>query len=430
MKLYLLFIAIFISSMVNAQTATSVMNGNYTNPLTWNCTCVPTPGYSVVVNHTVTLNTSMSFPSGSLTINSTGKLLQDATGRDILLNGGSILNSGKFTLRYLYVQSGTVTNNDTIRVKSFADYGTLTNNKAILDIDSFYVDGTFTNNGYVSVHTFYNNNITHNYGTIAGTDSSTNAGTFVNHSNAIIYSDSLLNTGTYTNDGTVNNGDFFNLGNYTNNNRHYINNLTNAGNYYNNDSIISAIDLSNAGYLYNPGGSTINVTRNMLNGDSLYYDAVLNNNGHIWVGNDWLNADTTKGTTGQIIIQNLSGNIGYLKESFDLCDLTPPVNSPYIDYNIGYISPLITWCQTTLVNSPEKANILIYPNPVKDKLLISNVEYSKVQINIYAATGELVKQGSGTNSIGLDGLDNGIYLLQISDKNSKIIYSQKFIKAE
>src|SRR3989304_8258809 len=96
MKKNLLFS--FLLSVISfagfSQTATSIANGNWMNPFTWNCTCIPLPGYSVTINHSVALDTSWYVPSGGITINSGGSLIKNNSSRDLLVNGGSLTNNG------------------------------------------------------------------------------------------------------------------------------------------------------------------------------------------------------------------------------------------------------------------------------------------------------------------------------------------------
>ena len=83
-------------------------------------------------------------------------------------------------------------------------------------------------------------------------------------------------------------------------------------------------------------------------------------------------------------------------------------------------------------NSIEK-NLTIYPNPVNEELHIeitnSNIEDTNTIAELFNIQGQLLRSivlKKHTNSILVDELKNGIYLLNI--KNSKGIYSKKIIK--
>jgi hypothetical protein len=130
MKFYFtLFIALsFIPKANTAQTATSIANGNWTNPLTWNCTCVPINGYNVTINHNVTLNTSMAFSSGGITVNNGASLIQDASlNRDLWINGGAFQNNGTTDFRNLLFSEGMGTNAGNLNLVAFSCLDTFNN---------------------------------------------------------------------------------------------------------------------------------------------------------------------------------------------------------------------------------------------------------------------------------------------------------------
>ena len=70
-----------------SQTANSIANGNWMNPLTQDCTCIPIPGYTVTIHHAVLLDTSFYIPTGGITIFPGASLIENNTVRDIELNG-------------------------------------------------------------------------------------------------------------------------------------------------------------------------------------------------------------------------------------------------------------------------------------------------------------------------------------------------------
>ena len=204
-KLLQIFIFTFFAFNLSSQTATSIANGNWTNPLTWNCTCVPINGYSVTINNSVTLNTSLLFNTGGITINNIGSLTQDASlNRDIWINGGYFNNGGNANLRYLLISTGAISNAGSFTVSAFTNSVSFSNLGSI-KMDSMYVAGNLINTAT---------------GKITG-DSLTNATGF-----------------TFTNYGRVNVTWSTNNGNFINNNYHGGYAFTNAGTYNNNDSLI------------------------------------------------------------------------------------------------------------------------------------------------------------------------------------------------
>ncbi len=77
--------------------------------------------------------------------------------------------------------------------------------------------------------------------------------------------------------------------------------------------------------------------------------------------------------------------------------------------------------------------VQIYPNPANDNITIyleNNFDYSKVTVSICNLTGSLVHQSIQDNnsSINLSGLNEGVYIIRLTDKKKSLNYSCKLIK--
>lgn len=85
---------------------------------------------------------------------------------------------------------------------------------------------------------------------------------------------------------------------------------------------------------------------------------------------------------------------------------------------------------TLSLDNYQNNKILLFPNPVLDKINIHNFKLSqneKVQYEIYSLTGKRIKIGVLSNSvININELLNGYYILKLKN-NNKIIYN-KFLK--
>ncbi len=383
MKKLLLFISLSLVISLQSQTASSITNGNWTNPLTWNCTCVPTTGYSVTISTSVTLNTSMVFNTGGVTINNTGSLIQDASlNRDIWINGGYFNNNGKANFRYFLVSTGIITNPGSFTVSAFTNSVSF-NNTGSIKMDSMYVAGNFTNT---------------TTGRIIG-DSITNAA-----------------GNNFTNNGIVNVTWSLNNGVFTNNNYHGGYAFTNAGNYYNNDSLILTGSTWNKSIFYNNSAGKVRLTKNFHN----YHPsktAVYNNNGNVTVLDSWYNTDTVKGgINGYFSVQDTSANSGFMKGNFTFCDLTPPPTTPKVDFNSGTIAGTIIYCVGAGIHENELNQFTVYPNPSNGTLFI-NGETSNVKVSITDVTGKIVyeKNVSGNNSEIKLNQANGVYFIKMED---------------
>lgn len=388
----LLFICLLITPwLAIGQTATSVQNGNWTSPMTWSCSCVPTPGYTVVINHSVTLNTSFAYTSGSITVNSGGALLDDVTGRDLWINGGSFSNSGSVDVRFMLVQAGSFTNSGTITATAIANYVPFTNAGTFQSIDSMYNASDITNNG------------------------------------SFILIDSITNAGTFTNNGSCIYNQATNTGLYINNSALTFTDITNTGTFNNTDTITCLNSMWNTGVLTGTLNSYVDVANGFLNDDVTAHDAVFINDGRMNVHDSWYNFDTIKGS-GSFIVQDTSLNFGWMKENFDFCDLTPPSSAPFVDINSGSISANITWCTNTDIAESPSVKFDVFPNPATSIVTI-NSNAVITSLELWSVDGRLMQQTKNKNTICVDGLAAGVYNLVITSHGSvvcrRIVVSQQ-----
>lgn len=79
---------------------------------------------------------------------------------------------------------------------------------------------------------------------------------------------------------------------------------------------------------------------------------------------------------------------------------------------------------------PQTSNFKVYPNPTTGILTIElkNETIDKLIVEIYNLLGEKVYNGLVTqNSININHLNNGVYFLQLKDKNNKHLVTQKLM---
>lgn len=429
-KIYLLTLLSCLFLSATAQI-TSIANGNFYFPTTWSCTCVPTSGTDdLIINHTVTLNNDLQLlTGGSITINSSGSLLQDIPSRDFLLNGGDFINNGTFTVDRMLEQSGTFGNTGTAAIRTFANYADFGNSGTINNVDSLYNDGYIDNNGTIDVGTFYNNNLLDNYGTFPAVDSLTNAGTMTNYTGAIIDADSMTNTGIFTNNGWLNTGALYNTGNYTNNNYHSFFWLTNGGALNNVDSMIGGASMWNISDIINDATGVITLGGNLYNADTLNFDALFINNGEVRAMN-WFNTDDVSGNApGYFIVQDSTANIGTMSGSFDFCDLTPTATvAPFVDFNSGTADANITWCIMVSQDEPVAESFSIYPNPANNVIAITSLTGSNWLATVFDYSGrELFSAtlNSSRNEMDVSSLTAGIYFMRVASEGR--FYSMPFV---
>ena len=85
-------------------------------------------------------------------------------------------------------------------------------------------------------------------------------------------------------------------------------------------------------------------------------------------------------------------------------------DSPLIEIN----KPVWGTCPTASVDDQNQLDISIYPNPSSDIVYIEG-NYTQLKVVIYNVLGKEILNKSITNSIDISHLDNGVYILQLSD---------------
>lgn len=216
MKPKLTFAALLIYTFIigtQAQTVTSIANGNWTNPLTWGGT-VPIPGNTIIINHDVILDIDFGYTSGSITVNTAASLTGNTVSRGLAVNyptgngtltvNGSLdvarvsLFGGVFTLSGSF-ESDSLFNLAAIHIVSTGD----------LHTSQFFngAGGNITNDGFVNTTNLLNMESITNNGAVSAIDFH-NCKTLINTSGAVIAishnflnADSIVSPAVFTNDG-------------------------------------------------------------------------------------------------------------------------------------------------------------------------------------------------------------------------------------
>ena len=71
-------------------------------------------------------------------------------------------------------------------------------------------------------------------------------------------------------------------------------------------------------------------------------------------------------------------------------------------------------CSTASIDDQNQLDISIYPNPTSDIVYVEG-NYTQLKVIIYNVLGKEILNKSITNSIDISHLDNGVYILQLSD---------------
>ena len=83
-------------------------------------------------------------------------------------------------------------------------------------------------------------------------------------------------------------------------------------------------------------------------------------------------------------------------------------------------------CAYDAIEENKDSEISIYPNPVRDRVIIEGIEV--VEIQVYNTLGQVVKTVRGTNEINVAGLAEGVYMLRIRDKEGRIFLEKVMVR--
>ena len=199
MKNLLLGLFFAPSLLFAQQTKTTITNGDFYNPLTWDCVCFPASGDSLIINHTLSLNTDIYYTAGRITITPSGSLIESGGDRDVWIDGGgSLFNHGTFSVNNLLLSQWAYLNNT-------ADF---------IGLDSMLTRGVMNNSGTIEVYDFLNDQTGNfgNFGTLNVTNNMNNQGNFENYSDVTIAND-FSNCNTQSMDAELTNYALFCIGN-------------------------------------------------------------------------------------------------------------------------------------------------------------------------------------------------------------------------
>lgn len=397
MKRLLLAAGILLTgySSMHARIVTSQNNGNATNPFTWNCTCIPVNGDTIIINHAVTLDVDYAFTMGGIQINAGGSLTGNASNRIFGVSGGYFVNNGTLSMAWVYHNGGTFTNNGTMTVtRSMGIDAAVTNvnNGTITITDTMAINtpSTFQNAGIMNCPVFLNAGTCNNMGTTT-CNNFWNSGTVMHTSGAMNFSMSIFNSGniTFNAPATVTQ-DIFNSENFT-------------VNYF-------------------------MTARSLYNGDSIQLTAFFTNNAYISLSNDLLNSEDLTGN-GHFCVGDTTWNSGNVTGTLDICDQT----GGGWDLNFGTEAGTVTHCSSgpcvQSVAEYKSAVMLLSPNPANEELTIQLPQSETGTIEVIDVTGRVVMTeeiaGQATQ-LNVSTLPDGLYTVVVHAQANS--YTSRFIR--
>lgn len=388
-KVPLLIMMLSFAVVLNARIVNSQNSGNATNPLTWDCLCIPVDGDTIMINHAVTLDVDYAFTMGGIHITSSGSLSGNSPARILGVSGGFLINDGSLDMGYLAHNGGIFTNNDTIYVSGslLIDQAvTLFNNDLFMVNDSTFIN---TPSGLHNFGDFYPGILM-------------NAGTVSNSAPGRISAGRLLNSGTVTHSSFFPfdiSGSLFNTGTITFNGTAYV-----GGNLWQAEQFTTSAYLRVLGTIYN--------------GDTISGSATFTNNGTISVYNSLYNSEDLTGT-GVFCVFDSTVNSGNVTGTLDICDITAGA----WDMNVGTVAGTVTYCIgpcTLGIPEEPKSEFSIIPNPASESCTINLNANAVATIEVYDLFGRLIisQRGTGVTKIDISALAPGMYSVRVSTADS------------
>lgn len=92
------------------------------------------------------------------------------------------------------------------------------------------------------------------------------------------------------------------------------------------------------------------------------------------------------------------------------------------------VDSLCTYTMTEFNFCVAKKDVLVYPNPAKDDILLYRIPNETAQIEIIDSFGKRIKTVLKTDQISISELNHGVYLLKFLSKQNKILSLNPFVK--
>jgi hypothetical protein len=119
-------------------------------------------------------------------------------------------------------------------------------------------------------------------------------------------------------------------------------------------------------------------------------------------------------------IDNSFGHVSYLAQPEDF--------NTSISFTANFVADLICGVMVNTREADESmAAITLAPNPASDYLMIRNTEGLAVRYQVLNTLGQRLKSFNNTNLLDLDGLNAGIYYLQIENLESNSVLTRRFV---
>ena len=372
----------------------SVGDGDWTDASTWDCACVPLDGDTVLIGHTVSLATDLTFLGGYLEVGAAGSI--DGMPARSLTSTSRFTNHGAVQLYCLTLLDGQswtdpILNTGTINATRMALRRRGVNTGVITTIDSLVFDRTsFWNEGAISSRvTWVRDSLLWNEGQFISYDLTIDStGLFHNVGSCDVVHDLVIRTGS----------------NYTAGAGSTLNRVQNNVDLRFGLNIWAVDMVIGARLFVNDADLPFPHLTFFVAGGSIHCKDLVNRG--------WLAGP------GTICISDSSINEGSLQPGLVICDATTTTTVwPFLDVDQGTVDPGILFCPAgscaVAIGERSSAQLSIAPNPASDNVTFEGMP-AGAELRIYDGLGQLVLTpgvASGTKTtVDVGGLPKGIYL--------------------
>ena len=201
-------------------------------------------------------------------------------------------------------------------------------------------------------------------------------------------------------------------------------------------SVLSGANISDIDFI-TPGTTVISGATGIVKSVNGAYEFILQDNVNDYNayhqddnGNEWIHY---RRITDSFLMLRSGGNV--LEINSDSIEGIPSQVFKMIEHQdtimmvglLGNNISKVTFDFTNSTTDTERANINIFPNPANNYIEIEGIKAQDYNFTIYNLSGQQIVNGIlNDNQVNLDGIQPGIYLLELIDKNSTQPYYEKF----
>lgn len=373
--------ALLTAATTIAQPIISVADGDWNDPATWDCACVPEGIVSVTVAHVVTVTVPDSLLDGDLYIQGDGQLLGTS-----MVVGGIFFNFGQVTLQVLEIKPG-------ILQPDAVNFGTLAAIRLGLQREAFINVGAIT------------------------ADSIRSDVAWENAPTGSVAAGWLSGPGQVYNRGSV----------------------TGSGGFaarFRNDSTITWSGVFSTPFTSANRGSIaivgdLRIEALLLDSGLILVEGDVRLDGDLWMADDSaylsiagdLRINGLLRGAGAVCVTDSTVNSGVITDSVDVCDKSPTSTAPpFLDVDQGVVGPDVRWCtdarcQPVGIDGPDGLRTWsVWPVPSGGVLWTGPVPRAVRQVELIDATGRRIRihgtrSGEGLQ-LDLSELAPGPYLLR------------------